>query len=89
MVSKLRNDVARTSSPRLRAIASPTTSAIANDSRANIVVWFATPMRCKWRSASNPGDTAFAKYDMSASAVVRPSMYSHTIKASSMLRTMM
>jgi pyruvate/2-oxoglutarate dehydrogenase complex dihydrolipoamide dehydrogenase (E3) component len=57
------------------------------NSRASIVVWFATPIRRRCRSGSKPGDTARVNRCISASLDTWPSMYPHTIRASSMLRT--
>ena len=59
-MSKVRKFAVRYSSPYRRAIGAPTSSPIASDSRASIVVWFATPMRRRCTSGSNPGDAARA-----------------------------
>ena len=56
MVSKLWNRSAAAASPWRRATAARSSSAISSDSEESMVVWFAHPIRSRWRSGSKPGE---------------------------------
>jgi hypothetical protein len=87
IVSKVRKSASLAAAPRAVAIDCPTASAIANDSLASIVVWFATPTRCRCFDGWKPGDAACPSFVIRIPASSRPSMKSHTTRASCMSRT--